>query len=681
MEKLMIRNAIIFVLAVMIGSVPALLAGDLTSTEVQSIEGIQQVKSETVADPANFSVTGEKPQSSTQGIDETDEYFGILLWQTNDPVGMCNDCDISLEGYYQALGISLNNQRAECFTAVSSTPIWQYSVGDVGTKVAISENAQYYVFGYGQYVSLFNGVDGTLLWTYDCGANNWVYQVAISRDMSTIAVACAADTDGRVIAFSPASSTPVWETNMTITSGFPFYGLRFSADGTHISANEKFYAWILNSSDGSTIWESSVNNTESPIPMSADGSIIAIGLNAGGICYVYSWNGTTETYDLLWSYTFTGGYSRWCNEVEVSADGSTVGAGSLIFETGGTYDGTAAVFDINGGGVPLWVSDSFGDLVGEIAISDDGSVIAIGSWGPEDNSVSDLRIYDRNIPIPFFELNHPGSINSVAMTPNGGMVFAGGKHVHNREFGNGGDAYLIRVESQAPQVELTMTPMNPPIQIPAVGGSFDYLAEIFNTEDDPVVLDAWIKAIIPTGYEQLVLGPITLSLPGGSSISRMRTQVVPGNAPPGNYTYWGYLGQYPDIVWDDMYFTFEKLETGNGPVFEEWYNIGEPFETTESVNLQNDSYQLVKAYPNPFNPTTAISYQLSAFSHVNLSVYDVSGREVASLVDGYRNAGVHEVTFDGSGLSSGVYLYQLEVSGSEATPTMEAIVGKMVLMK
>ena len=56
---------------------------------------------------------------------------------------------------------------------------------------------------------------------------------------------------------------------------------------------------------------------------------------------------------------------------------------------------------------------------------------------------------------------------------------------------------------------------------------------------------------------------------------------------------------------------------------------------------------------------TAISYQLSEISHVNLTVHDVSGRKVAELVDGWREAGVHEVVFDGSGLVSGVYVVKL----------------------
>ncbi len=90
--------------------------------------------------------------------------------------------------------------------------------------------------------------------------------------------------------------------------------------------------------------------------------------------------------------------------------------------------------------------------------------------------------------------------------------------------------------------------------------------------------------------------------------------------------------------------------------------------------LKPIAFSLSGAYPNPFNPTTAISYQLSALSFVNLTVYDVQGRMVAELVNGWRNAGVHEVIFNASGLASGIYLYQMITGDHTAN-------GKMVLMK
>ena len=75
----------------------------------------------------------------------------------------------------------------------------------------------------------------------------------------------------------------------------------------------------------------------------------------------------------------------------------------------------------------------------------------------------------------------------------------------------------------------------------------------------------------------------------------------------------------------------------------------------EYANQLPDGFELYPAYPNPFNPSTAISYKLQAASFVNVAVYDITGREIASLVDGFRAAGAHKVVFDGSELSSGVY--------------------------
>ena len=71
-------------------------------------------------------------------------------------------------------------------------------------------------------------------------------------------------------------------------------------------------------------------------------------------------------------------------------------------------------------------------------------------------------------------------------------------------------------------------------------------------------------------------------------------------------------------------------------------------------------YTLQQNYPNPFNPSTVISYQLPVAGSVSLVVYDLLGREASVLVNEKKDAGVHEVMFDGSGLSSGVYFYRIE---------------------
>ena len=70
-------------------------------------------------------------------------------------------------------------------------------------------------------------------------------------------------------------------------------------------------------------------------------------------------------------------------------------------------------------------------------------------------------------------------------------------------------------------------------------------------------------------------------------------------------------------------------------------------------------FTLSQNYPNPFNPSTTIKVELAKASHVSLTVYDILGREVSVLVNERRDAGVHEVKFDGSNLPSGVYFYRL----------------------
>lgn len=83
---------------------------------------------------------------------------------------------------------------------------------------------------------------------------------------------------------------------------------------------------------------------------------------------------------------------------------------------------------------------------------------------------------------------------------------------------------------------------------------------------------------------------------------------------------------------------------------------------------------LYPAYPNPFNPTTTIKFTLPYPQDVQLTVYNILGQQVTILTQGQRSAGVHHFRFDGSGLPSGIYIYQLTAGDQELTK-------KMVLVK
>ena len=92
--------------------------------------------------------------------------------------------------------------------------------------------------------------------------------------------------------------------------------------------------------------------------------------------------------------------------------------------------------------------------------------------------------------------------------------------------------------------------------------------------------------------------------------------------------------------------------------------------SVEEEENQPNEFKLLQNYPNPFNPTTVIRYQLEVNSAVELKVFDLTGREVATLVNGRMSAGEHTASFDASGLSSGVYMYRLNAGGQVLTRRM-----------
>ncbi len=225
-----------------------------------------------------------------------------------------------------------------------------------------------------------------------------------------------------------------------------------------------------------------------------------------------------------------------------------------------------------------------------------------------------------------------------------------------------------------PNCTITMTPSGS-TTIPALGGSFDYNGTVGNLDTTPLTFDVWTKAQLPNGtLYGPALGPVSLTLPGSGTITRLRTQSVPGSAPGGDYLYIGYVGLYPAVISDSSFFPFNKLFVGgSGSYVGEWSNTGESYQSGVGLSVPT-GFALQGNYPNPFNPSTTISYSLGNSDVVTLSVYDLSGREVATLVNGYRAAGTHQVTFDAANLASGAYIYKLTAGNQTAS-------AKMILMK
>ena len=102
-----------------------------------------------------------------------------------------------------------------------------------------------------------------------------------------------------------------------------------------------------------------------------------------------------------------------------------------------------------------------------------------------------------------------------------------------------------------------------------------------------------------------------------------------------------------------------------------WNSIITAVKVNEAIP---EVFALNQNYPNPFNPTTSISYSIASAGKVNLKIFDVSGREILTLVDQMQTPGNYQVTFNAKNLSSGFYFYTL-IKGTER------MTKKMLLVK
>ncbi|MBN1559535.1 T9SS type A sorting domain-containing protein [candidate division KSB1 bacterium] len=199
------------------------------------------------------------------------------------------------------------------------------------------------------------------------------------------------------------------------------------------------------------------------------------------------------------------------------------------------------------------------------------------------------------------------------------------------------------------------------------------IAEKFEPLDFTITSEAWVKVLAPAPDMQFMF-KVEVWESGGATMVETVTTTAVGNA------------------WEELIFDLSGIESlkytkiALFPDFqsalqgEDWFiddvRLVDPF----NVSVQ-DRGKVVKVfalsaknYPNPYNPTTMISYNVPLPSHVKITVFDMSGRELTTLVDQEKTAGEHTVQFDGANLSSGVYFYKVETS-------YDAVVNKMLLMQ
>ena len=219
-------------------------------------------------------------------------------------------------------------------------------------------------------------------------------------------------------------------------------------------------------------------------------------------------------------------------------------------------------------------------------------------------------------------------------------------------------------------VDITLTPVNPPIQIPAGGGNFEFDVEIANNDSITGYFDAWTYAVLPTGGQtnNLIQKTGLQLAPGVSIIRPGMTQYIPARTPIGTYTYVANVGEMMSIeIFAIDSFDFEKLAFDDGTSYQgSWEMCGwdseAPIECTSGIKSD-----LRISGANPFNPETSLNFRIAESGNISLQVYDVQGRLAADLVDGYTPAGNYTVKFYARDLSSGIYFARLQAGNEVST--------------
>jgi outer membrane protein assembly factor BamB len=533
-----------------------------------------------------------------------------------------------------------------------------------------------------------SGADGEQLWQFDTnnyGDGGWVYEVTCEDDwnldhtddvLAAVGGPQGASDPKSVFLLNGETGSLIWRAHLqqTVYSVRKLGHLNWDLYPEVVCGTSPYtgtyYVKVLNGWDGQVIWTTEVDNVvfslNSIEDVNGDGvNDVAVAAAFGG---VYGLSGIDGS--IIWHTPGTG--TNYYLEVTEDLNGNGYDD-ILVTSVNGTfyaYEGTtgATIWSVPLGsnvlslaGIPDITGDNIADAIAGTMYAQfyaidgtDGSVLFNYSHGAGSSYAFDCVGW-----LP--DIDNNGGVELLGGTRDGHVYCFSGGAVSTPSF-------TLHLEPVTP----------PPIQIPPGGGSFDFSIALSNLQTTSTNVDVWIMSTIPGGSQVgPLLGPVNITMAPLSTIERERTQFVPDYAPPGSYTYDGYVGIYPDQIWEEEHFPFQKMAEGDGSgtIVSEWFNDGEPFENTAVEVAIPAETRLLGCYPNPFNPTAVISYQLSVVSQVSLEIYDVSGRLIESpLHNVWRDAGVHEVTFDGSNLASGIYFYRIEAGDYNA-------VRKMILVK
>jgi hypothetical protein len=362
-----------------------------------------------------------------------------INWQFTDPASIGSEVKVSEEAGLTYVAWWLNNERVSLYES-SAVPIWETPItSDFEFPIDMTPDGAFVAVGFGNTIRIYSTSDQSLVWEKMTNAS--ITDIKIDEAGEMVYVLENAP-DGlimaNVAAFEIGDDEALWRTSFEGT------GVSFAASGDRSRIAFCQYPgpnrmWLLDGNDGAILFDAFYRN-QNPPALSHDGKVVVSG-DYSGYAYVYEWDDEDGYYE-KWNFKVGGGgSSAWVVGMDVSADGTTIALGTLVFLTG-DYDGEIYLFNTYSP-EPLWVFENAGDQIGSISISADGSLIAAAGYGPLNHSKPDFYLFRKESNEPLFTINTQGSFNDVSLSPDGTLCCVTGKAVHARVMGSGGLLFNI----------------------------------------------------------------------------------------------------------------------------------------------------------------------------------------------------------------------------------------------
>jgi len=446
-------------------------------------------------------------------------------------------------------------------------------------------------------------------------------------------------------------------------------GFIFGGDTAPGASPYDFYL-VRTDAFGDTLWTrtygapGSYNDRANSVALTSDGGFVMAGYTNGygaGLWDFYLVK-VDAAGDTVWTRTYGGSYGEEAFCVEETSDEGFIIAGYTESFGAGNQDFYVVRTDPTGNS--LWERTYGGydhDYAKCVKETPDGGFIIVGSTASFGAGFTDCYIVRTDASGDTLWTRAYGGYDderahSVDLTSDGGYIVGG----HTTTWGAGSlDVWLLRLAAEQPEVTIEIVPDDPPVTVPR-GGSFGYTGNLSNNTGEPQTVDLWVMANVP-GIG--MYGPLKQFNNIGLSPYQLRSahfsQSIPNLAPLGFYDYIAYCGDYPSTVTDSSFFQVEVVAGAVGEAAQTAWVLTGSFDRGGVQTSVPAEFALLSNYPNPFNASTLISYELPASADVKLEMYNIFGQKVATLIDGEQEAGYRSVTWEGSEAASGVYFYKL----------------------